>query len=205
MDLQRVFNFIIMRDSMIFYRSFYESLNGMSSITKAEVYDAIFVYGLDFQEPTFTDDFARSLFILIKPQIDANIKRYNNGNKPKLKQDKSKTEAKQKQTISKSKANVNVNDNVNENNNIDTRKQKFADSLKPFLGVYGKELLNDFYLYWSETTLNNKKMKYELEKTFSLERRLNTWKSRSVVYDKPKQLKSNDELYYENVMKQLGK
>ena len=200
-----VFNLINMRDSMIFYRSFYESLNGMSSLTKAEVYDAIFIYGLDFQEPTFTDDFARSLFILIKPQIDANIKRYNNGNKPKVKQDKSKIEAKDKQTISKIEANKNVNDNVNENNNIEMRKQEFADSLKSFLGVYGKELLNDFYLYWSETTLNNKKMRYELEKTFSLERRLNTWKSRSVVYDKPKQIKSNDELFYENVMKQLGK
>lgn len=194
-----------MRDSMIFYRSFYESLDGMTETTKAQVYDAIFIYGLDFKEPTFTDAMAKSLFTLIKPQIDANVKKYHNGKKPKLKQEISKTEAKDKQVESKTEANVNVNDNVNENNNIDIRKQKFADSLKPFLDVYGKELLNDFYLYWSETTLNNKKMKYELEKTFSLERRLNTWKSRSVVYDKPKQLKSNDELYYENVMKQLGK
>ena len=106
-----------MRDSMIFYRSFYESLSGMSSLTKAEVYDAIFIYGLDFQEPTFTDEIARSFFVLIKPQIDANIKRYNNGNKPKVKQDKSKTEAKDKQTISKIEANKNVNDNVNVNKN----------------------------------------------------------------------------------------
>lgn len=118
-----------MRDSMIFYRSFYESLNGMSSLTKAEVYDAIFIYGLDFQEPTFTDEIARSFFVLIKPQIDANIKRYNNGNKPKLKQDKSKTEAKQKQTISKIKANdnVNVNDNVNKNKNNNTLRQPKLD------------------------------------------------------------------------------
>lgn len=190
---------------MIFYRSFYESLEGMTATTKAEVYDAIFRYGLDFKEPEINDAMAKSLFTLIKPQIDANVKRYNNGKQPKLKQDKSKTEAKDKQIMSKTKANVNDNVNVNDNNNIDTRKQEFADSLKPFLSVYGKELLNDFYLYWSETTLNNKKMKYELEKTFSLERRLNTWKSRSIVYDKPKQLKSNDQLYYENVMKQLEK
>lgn len=85
----------------------------MSSITKAEVYDAIFIYGLDFREPEFTDDFARSLFTLIKPQIDANIKRYNNGNKPKVKQDKSEPEAKQKQKVSKNEANE--NDNVNDN------------------------------------------------------------------------------------------
>lgn len=120
-----------MRDSMIFYRSFYESLNGMSSLTKSEVYDAIFIYGLDFQEPTFTDDFARSLFILIKPQIDANIKRYNNGNKPKVKQDKSKTKAKNKQTINKIEANkndnVNVNDNVNKNKNNNTLRQPKLD------------------------------------------------------------------------------
>jgi len=166
-----------MRDSMIFYRSFYESLNGMSSLTKAEVYDAIFIYGLDFQEPTFTDEIARSFFVLIKPQIDANIKRYNNGNKPKVKQDKSKTEAKDKQTISKIEANKNVNDNVNENNNIEMRKQEFADNLKPFVEKYGREFIKDFYLYWSETTLNNKKMKYELEKTWSLERRLYKWES----------------------------
>jgi hypothetical protein len=196
-----------MRDSMIFYRSFYESLNGMTATTKAEVYSAIFRYGLDFQEPEFTDEIARALFTLIKPQIDANIKRFTNGNKPKVKQKISKIEAKDKQEISKSEANnnVNVNDNVNKNNNIEIRKQKFADSLKPFLGDYDKNLLNDFYLYWSETTLNNKKMKFELEKTFSLERRLNTWRSRSVDFNKPKQLKSNDELFYENVMKQLGK
>ena len=91
-----------MRDSMIFYRSFYDSLTGLSPIIKSEVYDAIFSYGLDFTEPTFTDEIARALFTLIKPQIDANIKRYNNGNKPKVKQDKSKVEAKQKQKISKS-------------------------------------------------------------------------------------------------------
>lgn len=102
-----------MRDSMIFYRSFYDSLTGLSPIIKSEVYDAIFSYGLDFTEPTFTDEIARALFTLIKPQIDANIKRYNNGNKPKVKQDKSKVEAKQKQKISKSKANVNDNDNDN--------------------------------------------------------------------------------------------
>jgi hypothetical protein len=105
-----------MRDSMIFYRSFYESLNGMSETTKAQVYDAIFIYGLDFEEPTFTDAIAKSLFTLIKPQIDANIKRFNNGNKPKVKQEKSKTEAKVKQTKSKPVANVNDNVNVNDIN-----------------------------------------------------------------------------------------
>ncbi len=51
--------------------------------------------------------------------MDANLKRYENGTKAKVKQVVSKQEAKQKQTISKVEANVNVNvnDNVNVNEN----------------------------------------------------------------------------------------
>ena len=58
---------------------------------------------------------------------------------------------------------------------IEQRKQEFASSLQPYLEKYGKDLLNEFYLYWTEPTLNNKKLKFELEKTFSLDRRLNNW------------------------------
>jgi len=35
--------------------------------------------------------------------------------------------------------------------------------------------LVEFYEYWSESDLNNKKMKFEMQKTFSVERRLKTW------------------------------
>lgn len=56
------------------------------------------------------------------------------------------------------------------------RQKKFYDSLLPFLGKYDKHLLRDFYDYWSEPNRQNTKMKCELEKTWSLERRLATWK-----------------------------
>ena len=139
------------RDSMIFYRSFYESLNGLDSVIKAEVYDAIFSYGLDFTDPTFTNEIARALFTLIKPQLDANLKRFNNGLKPKTKQVESKTEAKPKQIESEPEANVNVNvnDNVNKNNNIQDRKNKFYESLTVFVSEFPKEMIRDFYNYWS--------------------------------------------------------
>lgn len=79
-------------------------------------------------------------------------------------------------TIAKIADNVNVNVNVKEKViDINVRKHKFASSLQPYLEKYGKDLLNEFYLYWTETTLNNKKLKFELEKTFSLDRRLSNW------------------------------
>ncbi len=169
------------RDSMIFYRSFYESVNGLSPVIKAEVYDAIFRYGLDFEEPSFTDEIARALFTLIKPQLDANIKRFENGKKPKTKQSESKTEAKQKQKISESEANnnVNVNDNVNKNINIEERKSKFYDAIAKYVDEYPKEMLRDFFNYWSEHGENDKKLRFEKEKTFGIKQRLSTWHSRN--------------------------
>jgi hypothetical protein len=70
---------------------------------------------------------------------------------------------------------------------VDDRKLKFAESLQPFLIEYGKELLNDFYLYWTEETQNkNPKLKFELQRTWSLQRRLITWKKQDIKFN-PKQ------------------
>jgi hypothetical protein len=70
---------------------------------------------------------------------------------------------------------------------IDERKLKFADTLKPFLETYGKDLLNDFFKYWTEPNKSNTKFKQELEKTWSLERRLETWSNNDKNFNKDKQ------------------
>jgi hypothetical protein len=81
---------------------------------------------------------------------------------------------------------VNVNDNVIKENNIEERKQKFASTIKPFLNIYSKEMLMDFYRYWTEPNKSNTKFKYENEKTWSLDRRLETWSSNESKF-KPKE------------------
>lgn len=176
-----------MRDSMIFYRSFYESVNGLSPVIKAELYDAIFEYSLNFKEIEFTNEISKALFTLIKPQLDANIKRFENGKKPKTKQKESKTEAKDKQNEIKVEANnnVNVNDNVNKNINIEERKSKFYDAITEYVDEYPKQMLRDFFNYWSEHGENDKKLRFEKEKTFGIKQRLSTWHSRN-----PKQYKT---------------
>ena len=59
--------------------------------------------------------------------------------------------------------------------NIDLRKLKFSETLKPFLTIYGKDMLNDFYGYWTESNKTNTKFKQELQKTWDVKRRLETW------------------------------
>lgn len=79
--------------------------------------------------------------------------------------------------------NVNVNDNV-KLNNIEDRKLKFASTLEPFLPVYGRDLINEFFKYWTEPNKSNTKFKQELEKTWSLERRLETWSKNDKNFNK---------------------
>lgn len=108
------------RDSFVFYRSFYEAIKELPKEQQAEVYHAVMEYSLNFNVIELSG-IPHAIFTLIKPQIEANHKRYLNGLKPKNKQNESKTEANNKQNESKSVANVNdnVNDNDNVNNNIE--------------------------------------------------------------------------------------
>lgn len=60
-------------------------------------------------------------------------------------------------------------------NDIDSRLEAFKQQLVPFLDTYGKDILNPFYKYWSEPNKSKTKLKFELEKTWDLERRLERW------------------------------
>lgn len=120
----------ILRDSFVFYRSFYEAISNLSNEDKGRLFSAFAEYALNGIEPELSG-FEKSIFTLIKPQIDANIKRYEDGKKggehgkkggrpPKLTQsandenNPTKTPVKPHQNPSQT-PNVNVNVNVNEN------------------------------------------------------------------------------------------
>ena len=59
-----------------------------------------------------------------------------------------------------------------------SRKDSFYQSLVPFVGQYPKETVRAFYDYWSELNKSGTKMRYELERTWELPRRLATWANR---------------------------
>jgi hypothetical protein len=76
---------------------------------------------------------------------------------------------------SKSKQNQNDNQRVT----IEQRRQTFAEGLKTYVDKYGRDMLNDFYRYWSEPNQSNTKLKFEMEKTWALNLRLETWANRN--------------------------
>lgn len=123
------------RDSFIFYRSFYEAIKEIPEDAQLQVYKAISIYALEQEEIELTG-ISKAIFSLVKPQLDANYKKYENG-----KQKGSKTEANNKRKTSKRETNVNDNENVNDNVNVnDNNNDNVSDSC-----VDGLEEVIDFY------------------------------------------------------------
>ena len=95
------------------------------------------------------------------------------------------------QTSTNSTVSVSVNDSVNVNvinkdskANLEIRTLAFKNSLIPFKNKYQIDLLKNFFEYWTEPNPSKTKMRFELERTWSIERRLTTWASRQKDFNK---------------------
>ena len=62
------------------------------------------------------------------------------------------------------------------------RLDKFYKSLIPYVETYGREMVRDFYNYWSEPNKSKTKFRAELEPTWDAGRRLATWAKKDSVY-----------------------
>lgn len=74
------------REWFIFYNSFYKAISKLPDENQLELYKAIAQYSFDFAEPTNLTWISVVLWDLIKPQLDANNKRYSDwckGGRPK--------------------------------------------------------------------------------------------------------------------------
>lgn len=58
---------------------------------------------------------------------------------------------------------------------FEQRKREFGLTLKPFVDKYGFDMIQKFYRYWTEPNKGKTKFRQEMEKTWGLERRLDTW------------------------------
>jgi hypothetical protein len=59
---------------------------------------------------------------------------------------------------------------------IEDRRNRFYSTLVPFVDQFGKDMVRNFFEYWTEAGENQKKMRFEKEKAFDIKRRLSTWK-----------------------------
>lgn len=81
----------------------------------------------------------------------------------------------EKETISKD---IVKKKNVTNATTLTQRRDDFYNSLIPFLEKYEKEMMREFFEYWSEPNQTKTKMRFEMEKTWDTSRRLATWAKR---------------------------
>ena len=68
---------------------------------------------------------------------------------------------------------------VNKEEEMKSREREFYNVLVPFVKTYGREMIREFFDYWSEPNKSHSKMRFEQERTWDLSRRLQTWEKRS--------------------------
>ena len=127
----------IMRNSFVFYGSWWEAIKNLPRDVQGDVLTAIIEYGLSGETTEQLKPITKAMLAMVKPQIDANNQRYENGKKggrkkqgdnqteakqePKQNQTETKQEPKQNQTET---LNDNVNDNVNDNKKESSNEDK---------------------------------------------------------------------------------
>ena len=127
------------RETFIFYRSFRDAFNALDKDVRLRMYEAVINYGLDLVEPHF-EGIEKVLWTLIRPQLEANNKRFENGckggapmgNQNARKQPKNNRETTQKQPRNNQKQPNNNNNNNNNNNVNDIRTLKTSFKVSSF-------------------------------------------------------------------------
>lgn len=126
-----------MRDHFVFYRSFYEAIREFEGDTQLEILLNLIDYALNGVEPKNTGA-AKAAFILMRPQIDANNKKYENGKKGgehgkkggrPINKNPKETPKKPQQNP---KETPNVNVNVNDNDNVNENENENVNDIPPY-------------------------------------------------------------------------
>ena len=85
-------------------------------------------------------------------------------------------------------------DNNKDKDIIELARRKFRTQLIPFVKKYDKEMLKEFFDYWTEANKSKTKSRWEMEKTWDVNLRLQRW-ARNYKPDKKKPGESAGENY----------
>ena len=132
-----------MRDSFIFYRSFYEAIKDLPRDIQGEVYTAIMEYGLNGITTENLKPVARSIFTLIKPVLEFGNKQYFNGLKGgRPKKEETQPKPTENPTETQPKPNRNPNKDVDKDKDV----EKDSVSQKERVGFENFGTFNNVFL-----------------------------------------------------------
>lgn len=211
-----------MKDSFIFYRSYFEAIQDLKEKDRLKVYEAICELSLNGNEINL-NGISNTIFKLIKPQITANNERYENGKKggrPKktIGYENEKPMVIENSDILKTKpkpnnnVNENDNDNVNENVVVDIYNflsTNFGYLLPPIqveqINEWRKTFTDDIIKYAIKKCCNNNARNFNY-----LEAILTSWKNKGfkILEECMQEIKKKDnepEWFDKEITKEVSK
>ena len=202
------------KKSFLAYVDWKDTFDALPDEIAGKLVKHLFAYVSD-EQPESNDVVINAVFASIKNTLKRDLKKWekqqeqrveagrksaetrkaamNEFKKPSTTVERPLNKKEQASTVSVS---VSVTDSVSDKkkNDIEDRKLKFASTLEPFLEKCGREMLNDFYKYWTEPNKSNTKFRAELEKTWDVERRLETWARNDKNFKPPTKFGSSNQL-----------
>lgn len=124
-----------------------------------------------------------------------NITNYNNYQDQEKRKRHSKGNA--KETQEKRKRHTDNNDNNYNNDNKGIREGGFKKQVFEHT-QFSNDILTSFFNYWSESNPKGKKLKFEMEKTFDISKRLATWNKNEEKWKKEKSFGQKEKVIYKN-------
>ena len=168
-----------MRKAFNFYRSYYEVAKELSEKDRAAFLWALIEKQFEGKEPNLSG-LASFAYLSQKHSIDMQVIGFETKTKTKLDPCQGGTEG------GCQAPSVQGKEKGKEKEDIDVRKRKFADTISFFVLKYGSPMCNEFYSYWTEPNKSGTKLRFEMEKTWELERRLERWKKNNFNKQPPK-------------------
>ena len=184
------------KDTFIFRKEWKDAISGLPDEVRLEIYEAIIEYGTS-GKLSVLKPMAMLAFNFAKVSLDKDSERYS-----QISQKRSNAAKKRNAANAANAANADSPHGDNDSDmsssdeehkkppkggkkdaataaaRLNERKEDFYNSLIPYVTQYGKDMVRAFFDYWSEPNKSNSKMRFELERTWDLARRLGTWASR---------------------------
>ncbi|MFN7913319.1 MAG: DUF6291 domain-containing protein [Bacteroidota bacterium] len=192
-----------MKKSFLLYCDTYDTIKHLTDDDLGRLMRMIFEYQINNIVPN-TKDPLYIAFGFIRTSMDRDADKWEQraerarvnglkGGRPKTNQDGLEETQKTHSVISKPtkpvSVSVSVSDSVSVNDNINYKNMdsnQFKQELAKHRGAYSDEMLRQFFIYWSEEDAKGK-MRFQLEKTWSIKGRLVRWQLNNKQESKPSQ------------------
>lgn len=192
---------LMSKKSFVLYTEWEDAFDQQPNDVAGELIKLIFDYVRTGEVLISDNPVVNAMFSIFRPAIDRNIDKYDEvvekrreaGRMGGLKKSQNKQNLANVASASKCKQNLanvadSVSDSVSDINkekivkekslSLSDRTEKFKEELIPFVQKYGKDMIFAFFDYWSEPNPSKTKMKFEMQKTWDIAKRLRTWERR---------------------------